>query len=311
MKTELNSAIEHYLQWKSTYTERAFINYRPWLVRFAASVPEKVVENITLDDIVKFRLWMDNKYQPYTIQLAMVSVHNFLKWCNMMKYDTIPAGLVRIQRTQARPRPVVYLKDYEKILSFYKGKNDFISVRNHLIMRLLWDTGVRISELCDLNIDTVNLETREASIRTRKSHKMRQIFWSTETNALLIQYLGPRLVLSSSNSLFIGTRGVMTTRLKPRMIQRVIVDLSNELKLGKKITPHSFRHGKAHRILDLGGNPKHIQAILGHSEMNPMASFHYMQYNNEETRIAGKRFLGEKIDLSQLGEDSGNVAKSS
>lgn len=305
--TSLAGQIELYLEWKSTHTSRAFINYRPWLVKFAKCIGDKSVTDITLADVVKYRKWLDEKYQPYTIQLAMVAIHNFFKFWNIQRVECLAAGLVRVPRTRPKARPVVTNEDYTKMTDFYKGKDQFPQLRDQLIVRLLWDTGVRVSELCDMNVTDIDVEKTQAVVRTRKSDRMRQVFWSPETHALMRVYLQKRTALSTSPGLLVGFRRNMTTgRLKTRSVQRLVIRLTKELALGKKVTPHSFRHGKAHRILDLGGNPKHIQAILGHSETNPAAAFNYIQWNNRELESAAKRFLATD---STKGEDGSNVVK--
>lgn len=292
MNHDVRVAIGQYLEWKSSYTTRAFINYRPWLLRFATSIGNKSLEDLELGDVVKFRLWLDNKYQPYTIQLAMVAIHNFFKWCSIMKYQTVSSALVRVPKTEARGRPVVYEEDFNKLISHLSKQKDFLSFRNNLIIHILWDTGMRISELCDLNVDSMELDKRQATVLTRKSKKFRKVFWSFETQALLRIYLEKRKVLAASPALFIGMgRTGSTTRIRPRTLQRILVILSQESGLKKIVTPHSFRHGKAHRILDMGGNPKHIQTILGHSENNPMASYQYIKLNNIEHEETCRRFL--------------------
>lgn len=290
--------IELYLEWKSSYTSRAPAIYRPWLLKFAQSIPYKRLEDITLEDVVRYRKSLDVRYSPYTIQLAMVTVHNFLKFQNIQRNDCLSAGLVRVPRVEPNMRPVVLAKDYERILGYFKGKTDVHSQRNQLIIQLLWDTGMRVSELCDINVSDIDLESRELLVRTRKSFKMRQIFWSPETHAVLKTYLTKRNLLSTSSALLVGFGRTSGGRLKPRSVQRIVEIIAKDLNLGKLISPHSFRHGKAHRILRMGGNPKHVSAILGHSETNPMAAYHYLKLDDRELKDIAKRFLKEDTEES-------------
>lgn len=285
----LRDHIEDYLNWKASYTTRAYLNYRPWLVQFAEYIKDKPVEQITLDDIVKYRKHLGSRYKPYSIQLAMVTVHNFFVFCNIQRIESLPAGLIRVPRVIPTIRPYVSEEDYEKIKSSSSG-DDFISIRNTVIMRLLWDTGMRVSELCDMNLADISVDKREAIVRTRKSNEQEQVFWSDETDVVLRSYMKKREVVSSSPALFIGVnfRGT-TKRLHVRSIQR-IVDLAGE-KIGKKITPHSFRHGKAHKILHRGGGIKEVSSVLRHSETNPAAAMHYLRLDNKERRFYAKKYL--------------------
>lgn len=291
----LDQRIEYYLEWKATYTGRAFIAYRPWLLKFAQFVDGKAIEHIELKDVMAFRRWLDEKYQPYTIQLAIVCLHNFFKFWNTQKVECLSPSLIRVPRVRPKTRPVILLEDYEKILAHFVGHTEFIYLRNLLIVRLLWDTGIRVSELCDMNIDELDFDKRETVVRTRKSNRMRQIFWTPETQAILRLYVERRAMLSTSTALLISVlAGGTTQRIRVRSIQRMIELLGKKLKLGKNISPHSFRHGKAHRILHLGGNPKHVQAILGHSDTNPYAAFQYLEFDNKELEETARRFLREE-----------------
>ncbi|MCK4592156.1 tyrosine-type recombinase/integrase [Candidatus Parcubacteria bacterium] len=64
-----------------------------------------------------------------------------------------------------------------------------------------------------------------------------------------------------------------------------------EAGIERKISPHSFRHAKAHNILDKSGTVKDIQFILGHSENNPISAFSYLRLNSKEAEKRAKMFL--------------------
>lgn len=288
---ELTALIERYLEWKSGHTTRAYINYRPWLMRFRDVAGDKPLSAVTLEDVGKYQLWLSSRYQPYTIQLAMVAVHNFFTFYSLQRYECLPPNLIRVPRNQPKPRPVVSDEDYERLLAQFTVKNSFIDYRNEVMIRMLWDTGVRISELCDLNLADIADDERECLVRTRKSQRMRQVFWTPETHAFLREYISKRMNLSSSPALFIGfSLKKMPVRIRTRSVERIVTKLAATAGLEKRITPHSFRHGKAHRILRMGGNVKHVGAILGHSEFNPSAAMSYLQFDNHELRTVAKRF---------------------
>lgn len=295
---QLSEAIEKYLEWKSGHTSRAYINYRPWLVRFSEQVGNRGLTEVTLEDVGKYSVWLQSRYQPYTIQLAMVALHNFFMFYSLQRYECLPPSLIRVPRTSPKPRPVVSDEDYDKLLGYFTSKSSFIDQRNEVMVRVLWDTGVRVSELCELNLADVKEFERECLVRTRKSHRMRQIFWTPETHALLKEYIKIRTPLSNSPALFIGfSLSRNPVRIRTRSVERIVTKISTEVGLGKKITPHSFRHGKAHRILKMGGNVKHVGAILGHSEFNPVAAMSYLQFDNAELRAAAKRFNKKGVKI--------------
>lgn len=250
----------------------------------------KDVENAEVGDIIIFRRWLDARYQPKSIEIAMVVVKNYFKFHKLSGVNCMSPELVRVPRSAANSYQAISFEEYCSILSFIHP-TDFWELQKLIIIRLLYETGVRVSELCDLNISDFNPDKNNTAIRTKKTVKIRQIFWSAETHMFLREFLIQRKIMNSTPAFFIARfmDGTPTKRMTTRTVQRIIKALCEKAKIEKKISPHSFRHGKAHRVLDLGGNPKDIQAILGHCD--PSSSFTYMQWNNKEFEKRAKMFL--------------------
>lgn len=286
---KVSGCINKYLDWKATYAPRASVNYRIWLNRFV-TVTGKDVETAKIGDIVDFRKWLDSRYQPKSIELAMVVIKNYFKFWKLSGLNCISPELVKIPRSAANSYQPIAFEEYCSILSFIHP-TDFYELQKCVIVRLLYETGVRVSELCDLNISDFDPEKMNTAIRTKKTVKTRQIFWSVETHVFVREFLTQRKELNSTTAFFVGKTidGTPTKRMTTRTVQRIIKTLCVKAKIEKKISPHSFRHGKAHRVLDLGGNPKDVQAILGHCD--PASSFTYLQWNNQEFETRAKMFL--------------------
>ena len=287
-----NVQVREYLDWKATYTRRASINYKPWLEKFM-SCTEKSLENTVVGDIIKYRNWLEDKnYQPKSIELAMVIVKNYFYFWKLQGKKCLSPELIRVQRTVANSYQPITFEEYTSILSFIHP-TDFWELQKLVIIRLLFETGVRVSELCDLNISDFNPEKSCTTIRTKKTAIMRTIFWSVETNIFIKTFLAWRKEINSTPAFFVGKSKSKssTDRMTTRTVQRLIKDLCLKAGIVKQLSPHSFRHGKAHRVLDLGGNPKDVQALLGHS--SPMSSFTYLQWNDKEFALRAKMFLPE------------------
>lgn len=281
--------VQQYLEWKATYAPRASINYRIWLERFI-SVTGKDVDTAGVGDIVEFRKWLDARYQPKSIELAMVVVKNYFKFWKLSGFNCISPELVRVPRTVANSYQAISFEEYCSVLSFIRP-NNFWELQKLVIVRLLYETGMRVSELCDLNISDIDPAKMCAMIRTKKTAHLRKIFWSVETHVFIREFLIQRKELNSTPAFFVARflDGSPSRRMTVRTVQRIIKALCVRAKITKQISPHSFRHGKAHRILDLGGNPKDVQAVLGHC--NPSSSFTYLQWNDQEFEKRAKMFL--------------------
>jgi site-specific recombinase XerD len=285
-----NKNIEIYLDWKSTYTKRASYTYGIWLDKFV-SCTKKDIDDAGIGDIVKFRNWMeDNNYQPKSIELSMAVLKNYFRFWKLQGRGCLSPELIRVPHTVANSYQPINFEEYCSILSYIRPTT-FPEFQKLMIVRMLFETGIRVSELCDLNISDLDPKKMNATIRTKKTVKMRTIFWSVETHIMLREFLIQRKKLNSMPALFVGLmqNGDISKRMTTRTVQRIIKELCLKAKIEKKITPHSFRHGKAHRVLDLGGNPKDVQAILGHC--NPSSSFTYLQWNDKEFAKRAKKFL--------------------
>lgn len=281
--------VKQYLDWKAISHPRAAVNYRIWLERFI-SITGSDYDTAEIGDIVKFKNWLSDNFQPKSVELAMIIIQNYFKFWKLQGKNCISPELVKVPKTVANSYQPISFAEYCSILSFIRP-NTFWELQKLIIVHLLFETGIRVSELCDLNISDIDPEKSTTTIRTKKTAKLRQIFWSVETHIMLRTFLAERKELNSTPALFVAKfrDGTPTRRMTVRTVQRIIKDLCNKAGIEKKISPHSFRHGRAHRILELGGNPKQIQAILGHS--SPMSSFTYMQWNDQELEQAARKFL--------------------
>lgn len=281
--------IEQYLNWKATYAFRASINYRIWLERFI-SYTGKDVNNAEIGDIVNYQKWLEGNYQPKSVELAMIIIKNYFKFFRLQGMKCISPELIKTPHTVANSYQAISFAEYTLLISTIHPTT-FWELQKLVIVRLLYETGMRVSELCDLNISDIDPIKRYAVIRTKKSSHLRQIFWSEETHEFIKTFLTERKILNSTPAFFVAKfiDGTPTKRMTTRTVQRLIKDLCKKAGIEKQISPHSFRHGKAHRILELSGSAVDVKEILGHS--NPVSSFTYMQWNCRELEESANKFL--------------------
>lgn len=281
IKIYMKGEIKQFLDWKATYATQASISYAVWLRRFAELYPEKQVSEITLQDVVKFRNILAEKYSPTSVSYAMVILKCFFRWLIDCGYKVVSPGLIRAQRCQANSHKPISEEDYKKLQSVI-ATNDFWSLRDKVIFSMLWDTGIRISELCELDTAQISEEVPRTVIKTKKTGNKRPIMWSHETHSLLLRYLYIRKELTAPQpALFVGKEhgtGWISVRLTPRSIQRHLKIYLDAAGIKKRITPHSFRHGWALKRREMGAQLPFIQRALGHS--HPASTFVYQQYSD-------------------------------
>jgi len=290
----MNQKIKEYLDWKGTYATRASVAYKIWLHRFVEICGLKELDKYEVSDLVKYRNWLEAHYNPYSVSFATVVIKNFLQFCQTQNYKCLSPTLVRLPRIAAKSHRAVNEDEFLRIISVMPSKG-FRQLRDLLMVRMLWDTGVRVSELCDIEISQFDENKTSAIIQTKKNGKKRIIVWSQITHRVLMKYMSMRLEIQlqnrSSAALFVGWkkgRG-WSARITSRSVQRTIRYYVDRAGIKEKITPHSFRHGWAHKRRDQNAPLAFIQRGLGH--INPISTFIYEQYNDLEFERNANAYL--------------------
>jgi len=284
----MKSLIKKYLSWKAISTTRAPTEYKRHLVRFA-EVVHKSPNKIALDDVAKFSELMKIKFAESYRAYAITIIKDFFKYGNGIGKIKVNSELVKIPKFIPFHRIVVEKSDFEKMCSVL-NQWEFHDLQKLVIISLLWDSGMRISELCSLNLSDIETEKNYTQIITKKKRSYGWVMWSQNTHTLLMRYIGIRICMNQRNELFTATeKKNKRERITPRTVQRWIREICTRAGIIKHITPHSFRHGKAHEMIAHGANVKEIQVVLRHSEDNPRAAFQYIKLDQKESLgIAGK-----------------------
>ena len=289
----MEKLIQEYLNWKGIHAPRASINYRIWLYRFITVCGVKDLQEYATNDVVRYHDWLQTRYSSYSIQFATVAIKNFFQYCTDSKLNCISPTFIKIPRVNAKSHRAITEKEFNRVISIIPS-NDFRSLRDLVIVRLLWDTGMRVSELCDLNLSDIDETIGKATISTKKTRRMRTVIWSSATHTLLMKYMPIRLELDNihrTGSLFVGWRRGFgwSSKLTSRTVQRRIQYFVRSVGIKEKITPHSFRHGWAHKRRDQNAPLAFIQRGLGH--INPASTFIYEQYTDHDFEKKAKAYL--------------------
>ena len=243
-------------------------------------------------DIVSFILWLDgmscvdadfNKLREYlhfiqrfeykktTIARKTASIRTFYKYLFRERYiDSNPAiSLSAPKRPKSLPK-FLTTEEVEKILNNIKIDTP-AGFRNRVILELLWATGMRVSELSNLNFGDLNLEENEIKV-FGKGAKERIVLISNRAKEYLKQYINTaRGLLAPGNDigeindnspLFINNTGY---RLQNKTIRDAINSVVAKIELPKKVTPHVFRHSFATRLIENGADLRVVQELLGHA----------------------------------------------
>ncbi|MBF0776816.1 integrase [Streptococcus azizii] len=248
----------------SRHTLRAYKND---LMQFYNSNKECVVsyiEGLTLSNL---------KTSTLRRKIATLKVfYGYLQSKNVITDN--PFNQLRFQFRAEKTLPKTIPHDSLKILYAYlqkkilSAKSDYQkqkAERNLLIVSLLLSTGIRISELCHIQINDINLTEQTLQI-LGKGKKERIIFIGDEPTFQLLKAYISCYCNHTDNYLFTGKYAQKP--LTEQSVRLILKTARNQTRLTTTITPHMFRHSFATMLLDNDVDIRYIQQILGHSSIS-------------------------------------------
>ena len=213
-------------------------------------------------------------YKKTTIARKIASIRTFYKYLyREKKIENNPAqNLISPKRPKALPK-FLSMDEIEEILNNINISTP-AGYRNRAILELLWASGMRVSELSNLNFGNLNLENNEITV-FGKGAKERIILITDRAKDYLqkyIEYARPLVAkgyelppLSDDSPVFINKTGY---RLQTRMVRNVINEIVEKIELPKKVTPHMFRHSFATHLIENGADLRVVQELLGHASIS-------------------------------------------
>ena len=251
-------------------------NYSLYLNRFYEFKGDIKAREIDIDTITKWRKWL-NRYKGVdgrelsktTQNYHLIALRSMLKYLARRDIKTLAPEKIELA-SSARPQ-VSFLTEDEIIALFEATKSDnIIGLRDRAILELLFSTGLRVSELVSLNIDSINLDKGEFSIRG-KGQQDRPVYISSSAKSALISYLQERK--DGQEALFVQApnrrdpEATNINRLTARTIQRIVERYARRAGITKHVTPHTLRHSFATDLLGNGADLRSVQSLLGHANI--------------------------------------------
>jgi len=203
---------------------------------------------VLVNDFLSFVSSMQT-YKPKTFHRIISTLSSFYRYLYSQGVVTTNP-LIGIDRPRIKQQEVKYLK-HNQVLRLIESIED---IRDKLIVRTIYATGVRVSELCSINIEDIDFD--EHTIRIRgKGDKIRTVFIDEETLNELTKFIGNRII----GPLFVGQQG---KHISSRAIQHIFKHYAPQ-----GITPHKIRHSYASELYKRSKNLRVVQENLGHTSI--------------------------------------------
>ena len=224
----------------------------------------------------------EKKYKNSSINRILSSLndyYNYLTKCKVTKYNYFE-DINRPRKEKRLPNFINYSEYMNLLATVEKEENEFLKARNLLLLEILFDTGLRVSEA--VNIEINNINKKEQSIKVLgKGNKERIVYYGDYAKNYLEDYLNLRrnINIVDKDYLFLNKN---YTRLARRGVEYLISDISKKAMLRQKISPHTLRHSFATEMLNNGCDIRSVQELLGHKSLSTTGI--YTHVTNEVVR---------------------------
>ena len=274
-KGELSKYEEHLRLQRnlSEHTIRAYIGDLTALFEHCAILGISSVDQLTLPAI---RSWLAAQQSTggarTTIARRAVSVRTFTAWAckhGLLAHDV--GERLATPRSQRTLPTVLTVSETEEVFSSMESaigeEADPHAIRNIAIVELLYSTGIRVSELCGLDLEDID-RSRNTIRVFGKGRKERTVPLGAPALKALDRWInearGNYLSSTSGLALFLGARG---KRIDPRTVREVVYSALQALPNAPRVGPHGLRHSAATHLLERGADLRTVQEILGHASL--------------------------------------------
>ena len=203
-----------------------------------------------------------------TVSRTLASLKNFYAYAVSSGFlEVSPVNdQIHVDRGERKPPQILTAKEVEMLLS-QPVAVDPKGLRDKAMLEVMYATGIRVSELIDLNVENVNLEM--GVIRCNGAKKSRVIPLYPAALKALASYLSdarPFMAVSSSESaLFVNVGGI---RMSRQGFWKILKYYQAKAGIEKDITPHTLRHSFAVHLLENGADLSALQELMGHSDIS-------------------------------------------
>lgn len=272
-------------------------NYDRYLKRFLDYAKIAKPSQITEQLVREFRIQLNRSsgvsgsMKKNTQNYHLIALRAFLKFLRKRDIASLNPERIELAKTGARDLDLITADELDRLMKAPTGET-LPALRDRAILELLFSTGLRVSELCNLNQD-IDLSRDEFAVRG-KGDKVRVVFLSLSAKKAVAEYLKKRG--DFGEALFVsygkGGKGKDLPRLTPRSVERIVKQYAVRAGITRKVTPHVIRHSFATDLLENGADLRSVQALLGHA--NIATTQVYTHVTDRHLKEVHKKYHGQR-----------------
>ncbi len=282
MGAELVDPFIEYLSLEKRFSENTIIAYKRDLTQFFSFLIQNKgaslsIEKIDRNDIRRYLASLSSiKSGKATIARKLTAVRSFFSWaCRKGKLQLNPALSVSSPKLDKRLPVFLTETEAEKLTPEFLNVNSYQELRNKTIIELFYGSGLRLSELVSLSIQSVRKREKTVLV-IGKGNKERYAALTDSFISIYDRYLDSRAEFISNlhlskrsiaeeNALFLSAQG---KRIGRRMVQLIVEKELRKVTEKTKKSPHVLRHSFATHLLNAGADLLAVKELLGHENLS-------------------------------------------
>lgn len=270
--------------------------YRIDLRQFSEQNTNTNITEITSETLEQYIARLHEQYKPKTVKRKIASIKAFfhyLEYKEIINHNPFNKLMIHFREPVILPKTIplhtvetflsTIYKQRENAKTIYQRKN---ALRDIAVAELLFSTGMRISELCSLKVNDVNLYDGTILIFGKGSKERRIQIGNEAVIHILAEYNDTfSAERQSCNNFFVSQSG---NSLSDQAVRRMINKYTSLASIEQHITPHMFRHTFATSLLEADVDIRYIQEMLGHSSINITEIYTHVTVAKQRNILATK-----------------------
>ncbi|MBI9010564.1 MAG: tyrosine-type recombinase/integrase [Tenericutes bacterium] len=271
---KMSKAIEDFRKYVSVTKAKGTQDYYKYYLDLLSDelghLDSKDITNNTILNYIIRRKEFNSEVSNATLNKHITTLKTVLKYaCNIeLKFAKL--------KERKKIIPTISQKTYTRIFDYYKKHmKDSHNFRNYVFLKLLLDTGLRLSEITSIKIRDIDFDTNSIHIKVTKTDVDRYVCFTESTKKLLIKFV---VTHDIKELLFFDFK--TGSRLTTSTVESFIYRLKIKLKITENITPHKWRHTFATNFLNWGGDLETLRLLLGHSNLKTTQKYLHLSRND-------------------------------